>query len=62
MHHVPPLWSARQRLLRYGERETFAPRTMSAGSALALLEDLARAMPADGGDAEPPASVPRPMA
>lgn len=41
MHHVPPLWSTRQRLLRYGERETFAPRTMSAGAALALLQDLA---------------------
>jgi hypothetical protein len=52
MHHVPPLWSTRQRLLRYGERETFAPRTMSAGSALALLEDLSRAEAADDGDAE----------
>ena len=59
MHHVPPLWSARQRLLRYGEREAFAPRTMSAGSALALLEDLARAMPADGLDAEPAPAGPR---
>lgn len=59
MHHVPPLWSTRQRLLRYGERETFAPRTMSAGSALALLEDLSLAAPAEGGEAEPsaPASV-----
>lgn len=55
MHHVPPLWSARQRLLRYGEREAFAPRTMSAGSALALLEDLSRAQAEAGEDAEPAA-------
>jgi len=57
MHHVPPLWSTRQRLLRYGERETFAPRTMSAGSALALLEDLSRAQPADGDEVETVASA-----
>lgn len=54
MHHVPPLWSTRQRLLRYGERETFAPRTMPAGSALALLEDLSRADAAEGGDGDLP--------
>ncbi|MCE3003503.1 MAG: BLUF domain-containing protein [Xanthomonadaceae bacterium] len=59
MHHVPPLWSTRQRLLRYGERETFAPRTMSAGSALALLEDLSRAQPADGDEVETVASAAR---
>jgi len=57
MHHVPPLWSARQRLLRYSEREAFAPRSMSAGSALALLEDLSRTDAAEGGDADP---APRP--
>lgn len=41
MHHVPPLWSSRQMLLRYGERETFNPLKMSAISARALLGDLA---------------------
>jgi hypothetical protein len=40
MHHVPPLWSSRQMLLRYGERETFNPLKMSAASARALLSDL----------------------
>lgn len=41
MHHVPPLWSSRQVLLRYSERETFAPSKMSASMAAALLSDLA---------------------
>jgi hypothetical protein len=62
MHHVPPLWSSRQRLLRYGERETFAPRTMSAASALAMLEDLAHAAPAESGEVEaqvPAVAAPR---
>jgi hypothetical protein len=42
MHALAPAWLTRQRLLRYGERELFAPTRMSAASALALLEDLAR--------------------
>jgi hypothetical protein len=42
MHALAPAWLTRQRLLRYGERELFAPTRMSAGSALALLKDLAR--------------------
>lgn len=42
MQALPPAWFTRQKLLRYGERELFAPLRMSAGSALALLEDLAR--------------------
>lgn len=41
MHHVPPLWSSRQMLLRYGERESFNPLKMSAACARALLGDLA---------------------
>lgn len=40
MHNVPPLWSTRQVLLRYSERETFAPSKMSAAMASALLSDL----------------------
>jgi hypothetical protein len=42
MHALAPAWLTRQRLLRYGERELFTPTRMSAASALALLEDLAR--------------------
>lgn len=42
MHHVPPVWSARQHLLRYFEREAFTPLKMSAASARSLLLDLAR--------------------
>jgi hypothetical protein len=53
MHHVPPLWSSRQMLLRYHERETFAPTRMGAESATALLGDLARSLPAESGDTEP---------
>jgi hypothetical protein len=41
MHHVPPLWSSREKLLRYGERESFNPLKISAASARALLGDLA---------------------
>ncbi|MFO1496395.1 MAG: BLUF domain-containing protein [Lysobacterales bacterium] len=41
MHHVPPLWSTRQMLLRYAERETFNPLKMSAACARAMLSDLA---------------------
>ena len=44
MHHVPPLWSSRQMLLRYGERDAFNPMKMSAISAAALLEDLSRSL------------------
>ncbi len=54
MHHVPPLWSSRQILLRYHERETFAPTRMGAESAVALLSDLARSLTAEAGDAEAP--------
>jgi hypothetical protein len=55
MHQVPPLWSTRQVLLRYGERETFAPGKLSAESAIALLADLSASLPADGAEGEPPA-------
>jgi hypothetical protein len=54
MHHVPPLWSSRQMLLRYHERETFAPTRMSAESATALLGDLARSLPVESGEVEAP--------
>lgn len=52
MHHVPPLWSTRQVLMRYHERESFAPTRMGAESALALLADLARSLPAEAGDGD----------
>lgn len=52
MHHVPPLWSSRQVLLRYSEREAFTPSKMSAAMAAALLSDLAADLVAT---ASPPA-------
>jgi hypothetical protein len=53
MHQVPPLWSSRQVLLRYGEREAFAPSKMSAESAAALLADLAASLPSEAADGDP---------
>jgi hypothetical protein len=41
MQALPPGLLTRQRLLRYGERELFAPTRLSADNAAALLEDLA---------------------
>lgn len=53
MHQVPPLWSSRQVLLRYSEREAFAPSKMSAESAAALLADLAASLPSEAADGDP---------
>jgi hypothetical protein len=53
MHALAPALLTRQRLLRYGERELFTPTRMSAASALALLEDVARDQEVAHGAASP---------
>ncbi len=61
MHHVPPLWSSRQVLLRYSEREAFMPSKMSAAMATALLSDLAADLSASAGAAIAAPEIPRPL-
>lgn len=46
MHGLPPSRLTRQRVLRYSERELFAPTRMGGASAIALLADLARELDA----------------
>lgn len=41
MHALAPTRLTRQRILRYSEREVFAPTRMSAAGAMALLQDIA---------------------
>ncbi len=46
MHGLPPSRLTRQRVLRYSERELFAPTRLGGASAIALLADLARELEA----------------
>lgn len=56
MQALPPGLLTRQRLLRYGEREVFAPTRLSADNAAALLEDLAAELRAGAEEREAAAS------
>lgn len=46
MHGLPPSRLTRQRVLRFSERELFAPTRLGGASAIALLADLARELDA----------------
>ena len=59
MHGLAPSRLTRQRVLRYSDRELFAPTRMGGASAIALLADLARELDAPE---SPPVAASSPVA